>query len=95
LKKFLNDFLGKHRDLKGLDAKKIERLFEQASAQLFDGAGATALRFQSNRINAAFSEAVFVGLMRRLSRANQIKMSVGQKVRQLAANQDMAGQYLV
>ncbi|WP_202529561.1 DUF262 domain-containing protein [Streptomyces sp. SID8358] len=65
-KKFLNEFLGDHRNLEGLDNNKIEKLFIGASRLLLAGPGKTALRFQSSQVNAALAEALFVGLMRRL-----------------------------
>ncbi|WP_338781649.1 DUF262 domain-containing protein [Streptomyces sp. DG1A-41] len=65
-KKFLNEFLGGHRNLEGLDNNKIEKLFLQASKLLLEGPGRAALRFQSSQVNAALAEALYVGLMRRL-----------------------------
>ncbi|MFC8917849.1 DUF262 domain-containing protein [Streptomyces sp. NPDC057116] len=65
-KKFLNEFLGEHRNLEGLDNQKIERLFTDSSKLLLDGPGKAALRFQSSQVNAALAEALYVGLMRRL-----------------------------
>ncbi|MEU9801729.1 DUF262 domain-containing protein [Streptomyces sp. NPDC051000] len=65
-KKFLNEFLGAHRNLEGLDGVKLERLFTEASKLLLDGPGRQALRFQSSQVNAALTEALYVGLMRRL-----------------------------
>ncbi|UQS32070.1 DUF262 domain-containing protein [Streptomyces fradiae] len=65
-KKFLNEFLGTHRNLEGLDNGKLERLFTEASKLLLEGPGRHALRFQSSQVNAALAEALYVGLMRRL-----------------------------
>ncbi|MFD7885113.1 DUF262 domain-containing protein [Streptomyces bauhiniae] len=65
-KKFLNDFLGRHRNLEGLDHHKLEKLFGEASKLLLSGPGRAALRFQSSQVNAALAEALYVGLMRRL-----------------------------
>ncbi|MCX5140314.1 DUF262 domain-containing protein [Streptomyces sp. NBC_00338] len=65
-KKFLNEFLGDHRNLEGLDNQKLEGLFIDASKLLLNGPGKVALRFQSSQVNAALTEALYVGLMRRL-----------------------------
>ncbi|MEU2507116.1 DUF262 domain-containing protein [Streptomyces sp. NPDC007863] len=65
-KKFLNEFLGEHRNLEGLDSGKLESLFIQASKLLLSGPGRQALRFQSSQVNAALAEALYVGLMRRI-----------------------------
>lgn len=65
LKKFLNDFLGDHRDLTKLNADELTRLF-RASANALSQAGARALlRRAGQRVNAALLEAVFVAAMRR------------------------------
>ncbi|MFD3461211.1 DUF262 domain-containing protein [Nocardia fluminea] len=65
-KKFLNEFLGSHRNLQGLDRERILELFTACSHLLLEGPGKTALRFQSSQVNAALAEALYVGLMRRL-----------------------------
>lgn len=66
-KKFLNEFLGNHRNLEGLDREKISELFATSSDLLQQGPGRSALRFQSSQVNAALTEALYVGLMRRLN----------------------------
>jgi hypothetical protein len=66
LKKFLNDFVGEHRQLKRLDESTIRDLFSGAAAALAAGPGRRAFRPGGTQINAAFTEAVFVALMRRL-----------------------------
>jgi hypothetical protein len=66
LKKFLNDFLGEHRTLDRLQVDFVSHLFDDASAALEAGPGRAALRPGGTRINVAFAEAVYVGLMRRL-----------------------------
>jgi|SRR5579884_2407740 len=71
-KKFLNDFLGAHRNLEGIPVKTLESRFGEASKLLLANVGRSALRFQGNRVNAALSEAIFVGLMRRLDRTTPI-----------------------
>jgi len=66
LKKFLNDFVGENRYLRNIDADRISYLFRTGADLIFQDAGPQALRWQSNQINAALSEAILVGLMRRL-----------------------------
>ncbi|MEU2093016.1 DUF262 domain-containing protein [Nocardia beijingensis] len=66
-KKFLNEFLGEHRNLQGLDREHISHLFTTCSNLLLEGPGKTALRFQSSQVNAALAEALYVGLMRRVA----------------------------
>jgi hypothetical protein len=66
LKKFLNDFVGENRYLSGLDDKHIYELFARACQLIEADVGPQALRWQSNQVNAALSEAILVGLMRRL-----------------------------
>ena len=66
LKKFLNDFAGDHRNLDRLPTDEIRRLFTDASLAFQGARGRAALRPGGSRINAAFTESAFVGLMRRL-----------------------------
>lgn len=67
LKKFLNDFVGINRYLDNLSADRIERLFKLAVELINEGAGSESLRpRQSPQINTALTEAVLVGLMRKL-----------------------------
>lgn len=63
LKGFLNDFAGMHRNLGSDAVAAAAELFEGASDLLAAGPGATALR-KGSAVNAAQSEAIFVGLMR-------------------------------
>lgn len=66
-KKFLNEFLGEHRNLQGIDRAKVLELFTTCSDLLIEGPGRAALRYQSSQVNAALTEALYVGLMRRLT----------------------------
>ena len=73
LKKFLNDFLGDYRELDNFPATDLEELFLRSSALLFEAEGRSALRVQSrSQVNAAFTEAVFVSLMGRISSGRTI-----------------------
>ncbi|RZU43897.1 uncharacterized protein DUF262 [Streptomyces sp. BK022] len=90
-KKFLNDFLGKHRNLEGLDNHKLEKLFSDASKLLLAGPGRAALRFQSSQVNAALAEALYVGLMRRLDGGTvPAPDSVADAVRVFTTNRETA-----
>lgn len=72
LKKFLNDFLGDHRDLNGLKVQSLQKTWKGATALLAAGPGRRALRFQSRQVNAALTEALLVGLMRRLAEGSSL-----------------------
>lgn len=65
LKKFLNDFLGDHRELTKLQSRDLSRLFEVATNALAAADARDALRRAGQRINAALLEAVIVAAMRR------------------------------
>lgn len=66
LKKFLNDFAAHNRDCSSLQMKQISTLFDSACTALLSAAGSNAFRHQSRQVNVALSEAIMVGLMRRL-----------------------------
>jgi hypothetical protein len=66
LKKFLNEFAGEHRMLQKLQHERIATLFNDASRALVDGPGRGVIRRGGTQVNAAFTESVYVGLMRRL-----------------------------
>lgn len=68
LKKFLNDFLGDHRDLSKLPASDISRLFSDATTALADANARQVLRRSGQRVNAAVLESVVVAMMRRVVR---------------------------
>jgi hypothetical protein len=74
LKKFLNDFLGEHREGQGLDLNALRNLFTKAAAILAERPRVFRLGTQ---VNAAILDAVFVGVMDRLasSRANDVESS--------------------
>jgi len=65
LKIFLNEFLAKHKDLQDLDADNLRRVFERTCAIASSTLGRSALRADS-QINAAFADAILVGLARRV-----------------------------
>lgn len=67
LKKFLNDFLGDHRDLTRLPTSEIRKVFVEATEALAAVDARQALRRAGQRVNAALLEAVVVASMRRAS----------------------------
>ena len=87
LKKFLNDFVGENRYLRSIDARRISDLFRTACRLILDDIGPQALRWQSSQVNAALSEAVLVGLMRRLDTGIEISpAAVATAIRSLLAD---------
>ncbi|MEU6825733.1 DUF262 domain-containing protein [Streptomyces atriruber] len=90
-KKFLNEFLGAHRNLQGLDQGKISTLFASCSDLLIEGPGRNALRYQSSQVNAALTEALYVGLMRRLDSGGSPSVDdVTSAVQAFTANKEAA-----
>ncbi|WP_413800267.1 DUF262 domain-containing protein [Streptomyces iranensis] len=88
-KKFLNEFLGKHRNLEELDKGRIGQLFTKSAELLLRGPGKAALRFQSSQVNAALTEALFVGLIRRLeSGTSPTSSEVTRAVRAFTTNKE-------
>lgn len=66
LKKYLNDFAALHRYLEDLEGDAIRERFTAAAQLLTEGPGGGALRAGGGQVNAAVTEAIFVGLFRRL-----------------------------
>jgi Protein of unknown function DUF262 len=66
LKTFLNNFASEHRYLQRLNHEELEAAFRRASSLIASAEGRRAVRYQSSQVNAALTEALFVGLMRRL-----------------------------
>lgn len=72
LKAFLNSFSTKHRQLESLAISKITSRFTRAASLIESGPGRSALRSRGRQVNAALTEALFVGLMRRLDRDEDV-----------------------
>jgi hypothetical protein len=66
LRKFLNDFAAAHRTLDSLPTDLLRQRFEATVGLILEGAGRRALRASGNQVNAALTEALLVGLARRL-----------------------------
>jgi hypothetical protein len=72
LKKYLNDFVAQHRELQGLSSDTLRERLEVAAALLVAGPGGGALRLGKGQVNSALTEAVFIGLMRRLDTGSPV-----------------------
>jgi hypothetical protein len=66
MKKFLNDFAAVHRNCTSLQTEELKQLVDSACSVLLQATGASAFRHLSKQVNVALTEAVMVGLMRRL-----------------------------
>jgi hypothetical protein len=92
LKKYLNDFVAAHRFMQDLPAETIGDRFRTATALLnaTDGPGRSALRSGSNQVNAALTEAVLVGLFRRLdAKRDPSPQSVANAVEELMLAEEL------
>lgn len=58
---FLNSYLGRHRNLEGLDADSIQSEFSAITKLLSEAGGRSILRFSGSQVNAAHADAVLVG----------------------------------
>jgi len=76
LKKFLNDFLGTHRDLRKLPAEELEDYFKRAVTAVANAGGRTYLRRPGQRLNVAVMDAVVVGAMRRVQSHGELPVEV-------------------
>lgn len=65
LKVFLNEFLSSHRNLQNLDADQLKSSFRETVSLARDVLGRSTLRPEA-QINAAFADAILIGLARRL-----------------------------
>lgn len=66
MKKFLNDFAATHRSCANLQKQYLTDLIDNACSILLSAVGQSAFRHLSKQVNVALTEAVMVGLMRRL-----------------------------
>ena len=90
LKKFLNDFTAQHRSLESLNIEGIEDRFKTAATLIAEGPGGASLRPGGSAVNAALTEAVFVGLMRRLDAADIDAQGTSQGMERLLAEPELA-----
>ncbi|MFI9384204.1 DUF262 domain-containing protein [Kutzneria sp. NPDC052558] len=66
LKTFLNAFLARHRNLEGLDREQLAQMFRSVCEVANSSMGRSALR-AGIQVNAAFADAILVGLAARLT----------------------------
>lgn len=66
LKKYLNDFVARHRMLEDFQHEEVAARFRLSTELLQSGPGRRSLRGAGGQVNAALTEAVLVGLARRL-----------------------------
>jgi hypothetical protein len=65
LKVFLNDFLSRHKNLEGLDEAELKSTFRNTCETASRILGRNSLRAES-QVNAAFSDAILIGIATRL-----------------------------
>jgi len=88
LKSFLNTFLYNHKDAKGIDAKRISKVFVSTCDAIESGIGRSAFRLTSS-INSALVDAVMIGVSRRLnSGAIPKSAKLGKAFTKLVADED-------
>lgn len=90
LKKYLNDFVASKRSLSGISTATVRERFHSATGLLDKGPGPSALRGRGRQVNAAFAEAVLVGLFRRLDRSPEPShVKVREAVAELEGNSNL------
>lgn len=67
LKTFINSFMEENRHSVSEDTIKAGETFQDAAKLINDNIGPSALRRASNQVNNAWTDALFVGIMRRLA----------------------------
>ncbi|PJJ61385.1 DUF262 domain-containing protein [Compostimonas suwonensis] len=90
LKKFLNDFLSAHRTMTDISPDDLEERFTKAADLLLSGPGAGVLRPGGNAVNAALTEALFVGLMRALEIRDFSPKEIADASSRLALSPDLS-----
>lgn len=90
LKSFLNDFAAQHRNMAGIDAEGFYQKFQNAAKLIGLAAGPKAIRPRSRQVNSALTEALFVGLIRRLDRGMvPNSQQVAAAIEQVSNDKDM------
>ncbi|MFC4116499.1 DUF262 domain-containing protein [Nonomuraea zeae] len=69
LKLFLNEFLSKHRDLEDLDPEELRSVFTATCEVASSTLGRKAVRADA-QVNAAFSDAILIGIASRLTKGS-------------------------
>jgi hypothetical protein len=89
LKRFLNDFAAANRDMGTFNAKDALERFKGAAELLDATVGKEGLRRTGYQLNAALTEAVFVGLMRRLDERDISPQSVSEAVSTTRSDEEL------
>lgn len=90
LKAFLNDFTARNRQNTTIDTERVYERFDRACALVLAGAGRDAVRPRSRQVNAALTEALMVGLMRRLDQDSDVSPEeVGHAVERIKHSDEM------
>ena len=71
LKRFLNKFMGDHRELENLNTETVQDLFVRATDALDAADARSLLRRVGQRVNSALLEATVVGVMNALARGKE------------------------
>jgi hypothetical protein len=89
LKSFLNDYVGAHRQLEGINQARVKREFETAAGLLVEAGGRKFVRPES-QLNAALTEGIMVGLLRRLaSTASPSLVRLKRALSRLSSNEEL------
>lgn len=88
LKKFLNGVAGNNRDSGTEDLQGLRESFKAAASLIQVGIGKAGLRLGGNQVNMAFTEAVMVGLIHRLTsnRVPTTQEQVAEVIERLKSN---------
>lgn len=76
MKKFLNTFLGRHRQMTTLHKEDLQRDFTEAITALHESGAREYLRPARQRLNVATFDAVMVGAMRRAANSGDISAKI-------------------
>src|SRR5690242_19639730 len=94
MKEFLNEFMGEHRQLQGLDGEHLSSTFRRVVDVLTDASDPGILFRPKNAINAAVFDAVTVGMARWLEREPAPQgEAVADAYNQLLENEDFIRAY--
>lgn len=90
LKKFLNNFLGDHRDVSKLPVEAISEIFRNSTMALSVAGAREVLRRTGQRINAALTEAVVVACMRRAASGADLSVEeIKKALAKIAGSKDL------
>jgi len=89
LKKYLNEFCGTHRNLSGLNSDSLREAFTKACTCIIEGPGKMAFRHASKQVNVALTEAIMVGILKKIDGGNPVSgQAVGLAIKALTGDTD-------